>query len=138
MPIRSSLYISGSVGAGGRNKRKDVSAVQQRLNALMHPPRQALTVDGLSGPKTTRMIRDFQKNAVGFRRGDGRVDPDGRTIRTLTESTGTRTADPLPSPPQPSSIASTALRRASSPAGSRTTAMRPEAPLILRSAHCTT
>lgn len=85
MPINSSLFISGSVGAGGRNKREDVSAVQQRLNALMHAPRQPLTVDGLSGPKTTRMIRDFQKNAVGFRRGDGRVDPDGKTIRALSD-----------------------------------------------------
>ena len=40
MPINSSLFISGSVGAGGRNERQDVSAVQQRLNALMHAPRQ--------------------------------------------------------------------------------------------------
>jgi hypothetical protein len=85
MPINSSLFISGSVGAGGRNKREDVSAVQQRLNALMHAPRQPLTVDGLSGSKTTRMIRDFQKNVVGFRRGDGRVDPDGKTIRALSD-----------------------------------------------------
>lgn len=81
MPINSSLYISGSVGVGGLNKRDDVTAVQQRLNDFMNPPRQKLAVDGLSGPKTARVIRDFQKSVMGFRRGDGRVDPDGKTIR---------------------------------------------------------
>ena len=100
MPINSSLYISGSVGAGGRNRKEDVSAVQQRLNALMHAPRQPLTVDGLSGPKTTRMIRDFQKNAVGFRRGDGRVDPDGKTIRALSDSASEGAWAKMSIPPQ--------------------------------------
>lgn len=100
MPINSSLYISGSVGAGGRNGKQDVSAVQQRLNALMHAPRQPLVVDGLSGPKTTRMIRDFQKNAVGFRRGDGRVDPDGKTIRALNDPASEGAWAQMSIPPQ--------------------------------------
>ncbi|HKL69069.1 peptidoglycan-binding domain-containing protein [Salibaculum sp.] len=85
MPINSSLFISGSVGAGGRNKNQDVAAVQQRLNDLMNPPRQPLVVDGLSGPKTIRAIRDFQKCVMGFHRGDGRVDPDAKTIRGLSD-----------------------------------------------------
>jgi hypothetical protein len=85
MPIRSSLYIAASVGAGGKNNREDVAAVQRRLNDLMNPPRQPLAVDGLSGPKTIRMIRDFQKTVMGFRRGDGRVDPDAKTIRGLND-----------------------------------------------------
>ena len=85
MPINSSLYISGSVGAGGRNKRDDVATVQKRLNDFMNPPRQKLAVDGLSGPKTVRMIRDFQKTVLGFRRGDGRVDPDAKTIKGLSD-----------------------------------------------------
>ncbi len=85
MPINSTMFITGSVGAGGKNQKQDVMAVQQRLNDLMHPPRVPLAVDGKVGSKTIRMIRDFQKGAAGFSRGDGRVDPNAKTIVALND-----------------------------------------------------
>lgn len=83
MPINSTIFIQGSVGRGGKNMKPDVSAVQQRLNDLMNPPRKRLTVDGLSGPKTEGVIADFQLNVLKFSRADRRVDPAGKTIRAL-------------------------------------------------------
>lgn len=85
MPINSTLAIQGSVGQGGRNQRQDVRAVQTRLNELMSPPRQTLVVDGLNGPKTTGMIRDFQSAVVGLMRPDGRVDPGRGTQSKLND-----------------------------------------------------
>ena len=63
--------------------KPDVTAVQQRLNDLMNPPRKRLVVDGLSGPKTEGVIADFQMNVLKFSRADRRVDPAGKTIRAL-------------------------------------------------------
>ena len=85
MPINSTMFISGSVGSGGKNNKQDTLAVQQRLNDLMHPPRVSLAVDGVVGPKTIRMIRDFQKGAAGFKYGDGRVDPNGKTLAAMND-----------------------------------------------------
>ena len=85
MPINSTIFITGSVGNGGKNEKQDVMAVQQRLNDLMNPPRMKLVVDGKAGKFTIRMIRDFQKGAAGFSYGDGRVDPNGRTLAALND-----------------------------------------------------
>ncbi|MCX7283628.1 MAG: hypothetical protein NTX28_06210 [Novosphingobium sp.] len=83
MPITSTIRITGSVGANGRNNPADVKAVQQRLNDLSRPPLAKLVVDGLAGPKTNGMIADFQKKVVGLRAPDSRVDPNGRTLAAL-------------------------------------------------------
>ncbi len=64
MKMQIGLQISDSVGVGGRNKWRDVVAVQKRLNALMPGNRVKLKVDGICGAKTARMLRDFQMNAV--------------------------------------------------------------------------
>lgn len=85
MPIQSSIYITASVGHGGRNNSADVLTIQKRLNALMHPPRKPLAMDGLSGPNTEGVIADFQINVLNFRRPDRRVDPGGKTIRALND-----------------------------------------------------
>ena len=85
MPIYSSIGIRASVGRGGRNETADVSAVQKRLNDLMNSPRIKLTVDGRSGPKTEAMIADFQKVVLGTPQPDGKVDPNGATIRALND-----------------------------------------------------
>lgn len=83
MPIMQTIHLRGSVGAGGRNQSDDVRAVQHQLNGQMSPPRKALSVDGLSGPRTEGMIRDFQRSVCRFRRADGRVDPGGKTMTAL-------------------------------------------------------
>ncbi len=85
MPIYSSIGLRASVGRGGRNESTDVSAVQKRLNELMHAPRVKLVVDGRSGPKTEAMIADFQKVVLGNQYPDAKVDPGGATIRALND-----------------------------------------------------
>lgn len=85
MSLSTSIGLRGSVGRGGGNDRRDVRVVQERLNELMGPSRQPLTVDGLCGPKTREMIGDFQRNVLGFRWPDERVDPGGKTIRALND-----------------------------------------------------
>jgi Putative peptidoglycan binding domain/Penicillin-insensitive murein endopeptidase len=71
--------ISYSVGVGGNNRRDDVQAVQDLLNdrggASLNP-------DGICGPATVAAIRKYQSTFMG--RPDGRVEPNGATIRRLS------------------------------------------------------
>lgn len=101
------MNISGSVGRGGRNVRPDVVTVQQLINASISliSPTKALSVDGLNGPKTIGAITEFQKRIVGLSVPDGRVDPNGRTIRTLNDKNNggqpgivTPAPNPFPAP----------------------------------------
>jgi peptidoglycan hydrolase-like protein with peptidoglycan-binding domain len=76
--------IAGSVGYSGRNMAANVMTVQYLLNCVpahRGGPTVELAVDGIVGPKTIGAIRRFQ--TMNFGRADGRVDPDGRTLRTL-------------------------------------------------------
>lgn len=76
--------ISGPVGAG-HGKPDDIRMVQRFLNALLPVeggPDLILAEDGICGPKTQAAINKYQKFAVGFV--DGRIDPQGKTIRALT------------------------------------------------------
>lgn len=75
--------LSGSVGEGGANHRSDVRLVQRLLNQHSLPPLRKLKVDGIAGPNTVDAIRHFQSVRVGMRNPDGRVDPAGRTMRSL-------------------------------------------------------
>lgn len=70
--------INGSVGSGGDNRAGDVRIVQDLLNRASGA---GLDVDGDCGPRTVGAITDYQK---GFtQRPDGRVDPEGLTLRKL-------------------------------------------------------
>lgn len=99
MAIHSSIFVSGSVGRGGRNQPNDVRTVQTRLNELMGNSRTHLKVDGLSGPKTEGMIANFQKSVLKFQWPDSRVDPNGKTIAALnnpSSATIWRSTPPAP------------------------------------------
>lgn len=85
MPINSSIAIFNSVGLGGDNVKFEVETVQQRLNELMSAPRVPLDIDGATGSKTIKMIRDFQKSVCKFKNPDGRVDITGKTILALND-----------------------------------------------------
>lgn len=67
------------------NRAGDVSSVQMLLNhhaqssGLAHP----LPVTGVCDEATLRGIETFQRQAVGLRHPDGRVDPGGRTLAAL-------------------------------------------------------
>jgi len=80
MPIKQSVFINQSVGKDGVNQNRDVRVVQTQLNAQMPKSLSKLVVDGLCGPATIAIIRNFQKAVVGLRLPDGRVDPNGRTL----------------------------------------------------------
>ena len=81
--------IEDSVGAGGMNRASDVRIVQQLLNqhmlALGLP---LLAVDNVAGRNTIKGIREYQRQVVGLSRPDGRIDPGGRTWRSLDAGTG--------------------------------------------------
>ncbi|HEX2362193.1 MAG TPA: peptidoglycan-binding domain-containing protein [Jiangellaceae bacterium] len=70
--------IYASVGAGGTNTASDVRTVQDLLN---RGTGTKLAVDGICGPATRREIESFQSGFLT--RPDGRVDPDGETLRRL-------------------------------------------------------
>ncbi len=80
------VYLSGSVGLGGRNAPADVIAVKKLLNARM--PRLApgflsLPLTGTVDRRTIEAIERFQRLAAGFAKPDGRVDPGCKTLAAL-------------------------------------------------------
>lgn len=94
--------LEGSVGQKGDNLDRDVRVVQQLLNRHDLAPLKRLNEDGRIGPMTIEAIRHFQTRYLGMTSPDGRVDPDGGTLRKLSsgtdargtgESPETRTAD---------------------------------------------
>ncbi len=83
------LAISGSVGAGGINKKEDVRVIQAGLNDVPVSeggPATPLIVDGINGPLTQKAIANFQKRNLGF--SDSRVDTNGPTLRALNGEGG--------------------------------------------------
>ncbi|XXT21218.1 penicillin-insensitive murein endopeptidase [Sorangium sp. So ce429] len=77
--------LGGSVGVGGRNAHDDVLLVQKMLNKNAHlaPEIGRLPEDGIMAEATERAIVAFQRRIVRLASPDGRVDPHGRTWRTL-------------------------------------------------------
>ncbi|MCP4486900.1 MAG: M15 family metallopeptidase [Gammaproteobacteria bacterium] len=79
--------IKGSVGKGGLNKEKDVTAVQKLLNNYLVSQYimvlALLKEDGRCGRITIVCIEDFQSMVVGLSRADGRIDVGGKTMETL-------------------------------------------------------
>lgn len=80
------------------NRFEDVATVQTLLNDNMHQlaPLRPIEPDGRIGPVTIGVIESFQERAVGLTRPDGRVDPGGRTIRTLLRGAREISERPLP------------------------------------------
>src|SRR6188474_980583 len=79
------VSIQTSVGNGGRNRPVDVVWVQHLLN-LNGAANGAgpLEVTGEIGDVDTAVIRHFQAQRVGLSQPDGRVDPEGKTLRVLS------------------------------------------------------
>jgi hypothetical protein len=76
------MGITGSVGAGGINARKEAQYVQALLNVFRAEHGGVpLTLDGIVGPKTISAISEFQTAVTGAV--DGRVDPGGPAITAL-------------------------------------------------------
>jgi hypothetical protein len=75
--------ISGSVGRNGDNNYDDVMTVQTLINKNLPVPLAPLEEDGLVGPHTIFAIEEFQRRRLRMNPPDGRVDPNGRTLRAL-------------------------------------------------------
>ncbi len=73
----------------------DVRLIQQLLGKAGISPG---AIDGVAGPKTNGAISQYQKSFLG--RPDGRVDPNGQTIKKLLGSApGAMPGAPTPTPP---------------------------------------
>ena len=83
---QSAWTIDKSVGQGGFNHKGDVQTIQRLLNLIEVSdggPMVTLAEDGLVGPKTIGAIRGFQQfHHTGS---DGRVDPNGPTLKKMNE-----------------------------------------------------
>lgn len=78
------IKLSGSVGAGGVNKGTEVRAIQVALNrwrATQTMP--AIGVDGSIGGESIGAIKHFQKTQFGWTDPDGRIDPQGNSLKNL-------------------------------------------------------
>lgn len=83
------IAIRASVGRGGVNRADDVRTIQAALNDVKLQNGDVLTllaVDGIAGPLTNDAITDFQKTHTSVV--DGRVDPNGPTLRALNAELG--------------------------------------------------
>ena len=94
--------ITRSVGQNGDNVEDDVRLVQQLLNRRNLAPLRKLQEDGRSGSLTIEAIRQFQARFLGIQSPSGRVEPESRSFRQLSnsgsergtgENTETRKAD---------------------------------------------
>lgn len=72
-------------GTSGANTSEDVRMIQQLLNKHIGKmkPLSPLVEDGKIGPRTIRAIEEFQRRVVGMALPDGRVDPNGVTLKAL-------------------------------------------------------
>ena len=94
--------IRRSVGRSGVNQRQDVLVAQNLLNGHIHAlaPSAALEPDGKIGQLTRNAIVRFQRNVLHMVSPDGRIDPDGRTLRALNAPAGAAQRFQYPAGPQ--------------------------------------
>lgn len=90
--LSPNVGVHKSVGIGGDNQHNDVFLVQSLLNKARVRLKEAgvyfqhfnrLAEDGDCGRFTKEAITIFQRDVVGMKEPDGRVDPGGKTIRAL-------------------------------------------------------
>lgn len=84
MPINTDIQLTGSVGRNGRNAPADVAVVQKLLAGFVRQQNGlALRTDGQVDDPTVTAIVDFQRLVARIPSPDGRVDPNGGTLRAL-------------------------------------------------------
>jgi hypothetical protein len=86
--------ISGSVGLAGMNVKRDVIIVQHLLNRAGRGAR--LKEDGVAGHRTVAAIKHYQALVLTYPMPDGRVDPQGRMLRSLATGSAPRAAAAVP------------------------------------------
>lgn len=82
--------ISRAVGKGVSNPNtNDVTLVQRLLNKHRPPPFLQISENGILTSETVAAIEEFQRRVVKMMAPDGRVDPNGATLRKLAAGGGT-------------------------------------------------
>lgn len=84
--------IGSSVGRGGKNVGSDVKIVQKLLNDNIGSlaPYRRVSPTGVVTDLTIALIEEFQRRILNFTKPDGRVDPNGKTIKALNKKTNRR------------------------------------------------
>ncbi|WP_406610186.1 hypothetical protein [Agarivorans sp. JK6] len=78
------MQLKQSVGKQGKNLNSDVLTVQKGLNTVpFKSPFTKLDEDGRIGKNTIRVIERFQHDFVKMANPDGRIDPNGRTVKVI-------------------------------------------------------
>jgi putative chitinase len=92
------VSIEQSVGFGGRNKPIDVAVIQCLLKAyfteIPAPVKgrssrvitPSIAVDGECTTSLVDLIKDVQSDDMGAKHPDGRIDPHGKTLQTITSA----------------------------------------------------
>lgn len=96
----SASLIDFPVGQGSVNRPADLPKVQHLLN-LSGLGGAALQEDGVAGKLTVARICSYQATVLRHPASDGRVDPGGRTLRSLTERAALRNRRATPAPSSP-------------------------------------
>ncbi|WNG20599.1 LysM peptidoglycan-binding domain-containing protein [Cystobacter fuscus] len=120
------LALAGSVGKGGHNAAADVWLVQHLINANRPLLYAQLPANGRVDSQLLDAIIQFQ-GSIGMKNPDGRVDPDGATLKALCANarnipgqrmpwelplpSGTGTSNPAPSPAPSTTGNATALAK---------------------------
>lgn len=87
--------LSGPVGKNGKNDRFDVAKVESLLGAHDYLDLDATGgPTGYAGTRLDRATRRFQKD--NNLRVDGRLNPDGETIRALAQAAAPNSGDDAP------------------------------------------
>jgi hypothetical protein len=78
--------ITRSVGKGGTNRSEDIQTIQELLNANLHLliPLAPLRVNGMIDDALVFAIEEYQRRVLHMRYPDGKMDPKGRTLRSLS------------------------------------------------------
>ena len=92
------VNIEQSVGFGGRNKPIDVAIIQRLLKAyfteVATPVKgrssrvitPSIAVNGECTTGLVDLIKDVQSDDMGVKHPDGRIDPYGKTLQTITSA----------------------------------------------------
>lgn len=95
--LPGAVILEGSVGYTGTNRKEDVLAIQESLNAVVAAlggPGEALKEDGIAGPRTQNAILRFQQHWVPFR--DSKIEPEKATLRALNRAVGSSLTAAIP------------------------------------------
>lgn len=91
---KTSFHLVDSVGRGGKNRKADVTLVQDRLGERGVSPGK---VDGVVGPKTIGAIETFQEATIHM--ADGLISPGKNTEKHLFGESGRVGAKPVKQEP---------------------------------------